>query len=159
MKINYIKGNLLEAPDFLIGHGCNAQGVMGSGVAKYVREKWPNAYEIYHNVCIEEPNNLGGRVIPVNVGNDKYVLNMITQNLYGTDSRKANYEYIYSAFESIKEEVKAEGSLAIPFIGCGLAGGSWHIIKAIIEKVFDDTDISINVYYVDDVEFKRIMES
>lgn len=32
--IQYKTGNLLDTPDSYIVHGCNAQGVMGSGVAK-----------------------------------------------------------------------------------------------------------------------------
>ena len=34
MNIIYKQGDLLECSEQVIVHGCNAQGVMGSGVAK-----------------------------------------------------------------------------------------------------------------------------
>lgn len=33
MKIIYKQGDLLSCPERVILHGCNAQGVMGSGIA------------------------------------------------------------------------------------------------------------------------------
>ena len=39
MKIIYKQGDLLEAEEVVIVHGCNAQGVVGSGVALAIRNK------------------------------------------------------------------------------------------------------------------------
>jgi len=50
MKI--IKGDLLkEFPVNLdaIGHVCNCQGVMGSGIALAIRDKFPTVYTTYKN--------------------------------------------------------------------------------------------------------------
>ena len=47
MNIIYKKGDLLTTDADIIVHGCNCQGVMGSGVAKQIKEKFPNAYTIY----------------------------------------------------------------------------------------------------------------
>ena len=35
----------------VIGHQTNCQGVMGSGIAKIVKEKFPTCYEEYHSLC------------------------------------------------------------------------------------------------------------
>ncbi len=35
--ITYKQGDLMKASETYIAHGCNAQGVMGSGVAKAIR--------------------------------------------------------------------------------------------------------------------------
>ena len=41
LKTAHIKfGNILDAKGIIM-HGCNAQGVMGSGLAKDIRERWP----------------------------------------------------------------------------------------------------------------------
>ncbi len=45
MKINYVNGDLFATDIKTIVHGCNAQGVMGSGVAKSIRENFPKAYD------------------------------------------------------------------------------------------------------------------
>ena len=47
MKIEYRKGDLFQTEIKTIVHGCNAQGVMGSGVAKIIRDKYPKAYDRY----------------------------------------------------------------------------------------------------------------
>ena len=47
MKIIYKKGNLLDAQTDVIAHQVNCQGVMGSGVAKQIKEKWPDVFKQY----------------------------------------------------------------------------------------------------------------
>ena len=39
--VNYVKGNLLESDCDYICHQVNCQGVMNSGIARQIREKWP----------------------------------------------------------------------------------------------------------------------
>ena len=46
-NLNIINDDLLNSPDRIIVHGCNAQGVMGAGVAKAIRTKYPEAYSNY----------------------------------------------------------------------------------------------------------------
>ena len=60
MKIEYRKGDLLKTEIPYIAHGCNAQGVMGSGVAKVIREKWPLAFQVYWEDYIEASNSGSG---------------------------------------------------------------------------------------------------
>ena len=47
MEIIYKNGNLLDAQTAVIAHQVNCQGVMGSGVAKQIRDKWTNVYTAY----------------------------------------------------------------------------------------------------------------
>ena len=42
-------GNLLESDMDYICHQVNCQGRMASGIAKSIREKWPEVYEAYMN--------------------------------------------------------------------------------------------------------------
>jgi O-acetyl-ADP-ribose deacetylase (regulator of RNase III) len=135
MKIIYKKGDVTEASEGVIVHGCNALGVMGSGVAKTIREKFPEAYKSYR----EEHENFGlklGSVYDGGMTNGKRILNAITQGGYGTDKRQVNYESIYKCFETINIEAKAQKvtEIAMPRIGAGLGGGNWRIIETIIEE-------------------------
>ena len=43
--IHYVKGNLLDSDCDYICHQVNCQGVMGSGIAKQIRERWPEVYK------------------------------------------------------------------------------------------------------------------
>jgi len=46
-----IEGDLLNAPFQVIAHQVNCMGVMGAGVAKSLRLKYPGLYESYKEMC------------------------------------------------------------------------------------------------------------
>ena len=47
--IKLIEGNLFNTKANIICHQCNCQGIMGSGVALEVKNRYPKVYESYHN--------------------------------------------------------------------------------------------------------------
>ena len=65
MKIEYITGDLLQTDVKHIIHGCNSKGVMGSGVAKVLREKYPRAYQDYNDVYNNYGLELGDVIVSV----------------------------------------------------------------------------------------------
>lgn len=148
MKIEYLKGNLLDAESGVIAHGCNARGVMGSGVAKYVREKYPGAYEKYNLRCklYTDPKVLMGDVIWYEVPEKEgtlYIANAITQLDFGADGKRyVSYEAVDKAFYTINKAMSDNETLHIPMIGAGLGGGDWDVISSIIEaNVYNARDI------------------
>ena len=54
MSVKYYNGDLLESGCDYICHQVNCQGVMGSGIAKSIREKWPVVFEKY-KVFLDNP--------------------------------------------------------------------------------------------------------
>jgi len=48
--IKIIEGNILNAKEDIICHQVNCKKVMGSGLAKQIRDKYPNVYEEYVNL-------------------------------------------------------------------------------------------------------------
>jgi len=148
MKIEYIKGNILDTDCMLIAHGCNAQGVMGSGVAKVIRGKWPRVYYVYRS-RFETIGLKMGEIIPVYLNSKKWVINCITQKFYGRDPdiTYVDYEAVKMCMIDInKKFAKEKGytSIAMPKIGAGLGGGDWNRISEIIETQL--TDIQPIVY-------------
>lgn len=144
MKIEYIKGDLFSTNVKTILHGCNAQGVMGSGVAKIIREKYPKAYERYRKEY-ERYNSLAmGQVIAVPCGdrqtdpdNFKIIVNAITQEYFGPDGKRyVSYDAVSECLEKVNRfsEVYGITEVAMPQIGAGLGGGDWNVIEAIIES-------------------------
>ena len=47
VMIKIVKGNLLDATEDIIAHQVNCMGVMGSGLAKQIRNKYPEVYANY----------------------------------------------------------------------------------------------------------------
>ena len=135
MKIEYINGDLFSTTCKTILHGCNAQGVMGSGVAKGIRENYPKAYRVYKEKHSRDGLKLGDciKVLDAN----KLIVNGITQQYYGRDGSK------YVSYDAVDEVMRDVNSMhhiygikeiAMPQIGAGLGGGNWKVIEAIIES-------------------------
>lgn len=123
-----------------IVHGCNAQGVMGSGIAKQVRNEFPSAYQKYVEVCKNFKNDwsmLGGLIIPCQVRPDLCIVNAFTQEHFGRDKCYISYKAISGAFEQLAMMADDEQAVVnYPLIGAGLGGGDWAIISNIIEAAF-----------------------
>ena len=115
----------------------NCKGVMGSGLAKQIRTKYPEAYNSYTyfiKQCKEFDEPLLGSVNKVILHDGRILFNMFAQDGYGRDKRYTDY----TAFEHCLEEnrllVPENKTIAIPYlIGCGLGGGDWYIIKGMLE--------------------------
>ena len=134
--VRYVIGDLLEAKQNVIVHGCNAQGVMGSGVARLIRARYPNVYEIYalkHKVFGLDL----GDIIPVATTDGRIVVNAVTQEYFGGDGRRyVDYAAIETCMKKINDRAKDWNAveIAMPRLGAGLGGGDWNVIEDIIIK-------------------------
>lgn len=150
--IKYIEGDLIEIAKEgwvdAIAHGCNCQNVMGAGVAKQIKEHFPEAYEKdteFHQKNLVQLGKVSyayHKVVPL------LICNMYTQDKYGTNKQQVDYNALRSCFYSLNFKMKATFDrpiLAIPRIGAGLGGGDWEIIEALIDIETPD----INVIVVD----------
>lgn len=134
--IRYVKGDLLASNQPVIAHGCNTHGVMGSGIAWQIRQKWPNVYEVYrlrHQVMGLEL----GTILPVRTVDGRTVVNCMTQNNFGrTGEQFVDYDAIERCMAAIDAQAKVwdAAEIGLPFIGAGLGGGDWNIIEKIIVR-------------------------
>jgi len=80
--IKYVRGNLLDAPQPIIVHQVNCQGVMGSGVAKAIRDKYPQAYQAYRSMqeSYTVKSSLLGQAQIVST-NEHAIINLFSQYL------------------------------------------------------------------------------
>lgn len=133
--MNYIKGDLLSVKTGFIIHGCNAQGVMGSGVAKSVRQKYPEAYDKY----VQDINS-GMRLGEVSWYLDKsgvQIGSAITQEFYGRENiRYVSYDAVDNTMSNVffAANWKNNVRVSMPTIGAGLGNGSWEVISEIIKN-------------------------
>lgn len=151
MSVQTIKGDLLLWPQGInvICHVCNAKGKAGAGIAKALREAHPEAFTPYFAAA--ESNELRlGEFIVGKTSDDRRIVHLIGQDSYGTEKRHLNYEALYAGLEHLRnvlEEAGKEGRaymVGVPYgIGCGLAGGTWEIVYAMIEAVFQASPVPI----------------
>ena len=136
MKIQYKVGDLIKSvhTDAII-HGCNAQGKMGSGFAKSLRDVYPEIFLPYAKEC--KAREMLGKNIPVHF-QDMSIINAVTQQYYG---RNPHFKYVdYLAVRqcfnaaNITCDQHMYKTLNMPLIGAGLANGDWKIISGIVES-------------------------
>lgn len=137
-------GNLLNTECKYICHQVNTQGVMGSGVAKYIKVRYPYNYLRYHNMCCQyNSNDLLGSVLFIQEDDGKTICNMFSQNEYGYDGKiYTSYEAFEKCLEQIKMYCPKGSSIAFPWkVACVRGGADWSKIRPIIEEVLADYDI------------------
>lgn len=158
--INSTYGNVLDVSKGIIVHGCNCQGVMGSGIALEVKNRFPEAFKVYRQQYEAGDAELG-TVTFVEVSDDKFIVNALTQNLYGVDNanfadgRLTSYDAVSECFVKVAKLAnhlnthRADNGpfhVYFPKIGAVRGGGNWEIIKSIIDEMVPDS-IAQKVYY------------
>lgn len=140
LTINHFTGSVLDSDAPIIAHQVNCIGVMGAGVAKCIRKKYPDIMTTYSRWCKTYGSNLLGMVLDYPTDNNQIIANCFAQDKTGSD-RQTNYEAFYNCLVNLKKAVDYYGfehRIAFPYkIGCGLGGGDWSIILAMIKSVFD----------------------
>lgn len=147
--IHNVKGNLLESNCDYICHQVNCQGVMDSGIARQIREKWPEVYDAYkgwYEACsADSPDGhayryMMGNYLIVPISMDKNIINMASQNRCGYDGlRYTSYDAFELCLQHIKDSIPKKCSIGFPKgIGCGLGGGDWKIVSALIWAVLGE---------------------
>ena len=136
----YENGDVTKYPVFC--HQVNCKGVMGSGLAKQIHEKFPAVYTEYKELCDEWNSECLGHIQVVeNLGlNNQVCVNMFAQENYGRNEQHTDY----IAFKSCLREMIArlcvdedynDMVIAFPYgIGCGLGGGCWNTIREFLES-------------------------
>tara|TARA_R110000772_G_scaffold204850_1_gene315066 strand:- start:40 stop:534 length:495 start_codon:yes stop_codon:yes gene_type:complete len=155
-NIELIHGNLLDFPndvDF-IAHSCNTQNIMGGGIAKQIKDRYPMAYEADLHAMHEDEVGLGSYSFAwTDATQSKGIYNMYTQDEIGA-KRSVNYEGFYCALNKVADHIEwqskhecEEKVLGLPYgISSGLAGGSSRVIGSMIHDIL--VDRSFKTYIV-----------
>ncbi|EON7973337.1 hypothetical protein GNZ01_06515 [Escherichia coli] len=120
----------------IIAHGCNAQGKMGSGFAKELRNRYPMAYDDYKAYEKEMGFLRIGQIAYSAINDNLIIANCITQKMYGNDGAKyVSYDAIDDVFKHLNYFCKVDRDVHVHFpkIGADLGGGNWNVIKEIID--------------------------
>lgn len=141
MKLIEVKGDLfikenMQDKNIYLAHCISRDCEMGLGIAKTFDKKFPNM-----------KNTLKNRVTNLTVCAlyDDKVFNLITKNKYW---QKPTYISLENSLKDMATSCKLFNIkiLAIPRIACGLDKLNWNRVKAMVEDIFKDIDITIYVY-------------
>lgn len=154
--INYVQGDATQPvpPTGFIVHVNNDQGGWGSGFVVAVSERWPWPEMQYRQWHRDGFSNMGrpfelGEVAYVTVGANLYVANMIAQHSYSRPGEPAiRYDALERCLTQVASKAQDHGNAPVhmPRIGCGLAGGDWDEVEAIVIKTLVNNGIPVTVY-------------
>lgn len=144
----------------LICHVVNDLGLMGSGVAKALLDKWPTVKSEYVKWHKSGRNFELGNIQAVKVGEGLAVINMIGQR----DIKPINgippvrYGALRRCCKKVADiALKYNATVNVPYkMGSDLAGGEWSEVENILIEEFANKDIEVVVYDVFDKRSKGL---
>jgi hypothetical protein len=138
--------DILEAPRGILCQQCNCKGVMGAGLAKAYRDKWPRVYKHYSNAFLAGQLKLGKiQLVTVDERAPIIVANIMGQYDYGRE--KKQYTHLHSVEIALKKVKyfrdtfqRAPGlNIYIPYkMGCSLGGAKWEDMLEILNRIVPD---------------------
>ena len=155
-KIDIIEGDIFDSCADVILHQVNCQGVMGSGIARQVKQRYPAVFKAYKSVCDEakktgSTKQLLGTILACektnsltqNLIDNQIIVNLFAQDRYGTDKCYTDYDALKECLKRVNSEFEGL-RVGIPYhMSCGRAGGDWDIV----DKIIKDTLVWCDVTY------------
>lgn len=153
-QIKYLVGDATQPIDAgthenFIVHVCNDVGAWGAGFTRSIDLLSPRPRESYRDAIKQtKPYSLGAMSL-AKVTPELFVANMIAQRGLPTRAKRVVIDYL-----ALEKCLGAVASLAadwgaschMPRIGCGIAGGDWHTVEAIILRTLCASGVKVFVY-------------
>ena len=145
-----IKGDLLELFDNgefdIIVHGCNCVNTMGAGIAKQIKEKYPEVYyaDMYYPLDFGIARLGNGNLVPIKKNNyEKYIANCYTQIYPGPNANLIAIRMCLIKLANSLEDNYYCYKIGLPLIGCGIGGLKFEDVKPIIQEELKDSDVTV----------------
>lgn len=162
-----IKGDLLEGDWDVAFHCANVHCTMGSGVAYFLRKKWPAVYDADLETEKVPPDDKLGNYTYAGVDHNKTVFNLYGQVGIGNDGtvigRNCQYDHLYNAMFRACDHICAfreNVQIGIPkYMACCRAGGNWKIVSAMLESLEEDFPVEFVIYDIENDEADNYVAS
>ncbi len=130
--------DIRDVNDGIIIHQVNCRGVMGAGVAKAIRNKWPRVYIEYKRLCDSQPAEmLLGKAQAVPVSERVIVVNLFSQLDFGRDPDRVYTEEqkLVDGIQKVCQQYPDRRVFIPRGIGCGPGGSKWYQIEPQLEGI------------------------
>ena len=132
-------------------HQCNAQNVMGKGIAKAISTAYPEVARADNATKAGDRAKLGTYTY-ARVKESVVIANAYSQYNYGwlnpldSNGRQTDYEALRKSLTAIRDDFTGRSTHPVIFyvplmIGAGNAKGNYNIIRPIVEEIFKDHDL------------------
>lgn len=135
--IETVEGDLFEAKAEVLVNAVNCDGVMGKGIAKTFKDRYPQMFWEYREACLKgklQPGGIWTWANPDYLVFPAYILNMTTKRHWHDKSRR---EWVTHGLCHPAYRVKELGvkTVAMPAVGCGLGGLRWQDMEPHIHRI------------------------
>ncbi len=144
--IKFVDGNILDDESDALVNPVNCVGVMGKGLAKQFKERFPDNFEAYQRYCASKALQPGGVHAFYNQATEQMIFNAATK---GDWREHSNIQDITKVVLNLAHKIKAHRitSIAIPQLGCGLGGLKWEYVRPLLLVAFqENTDVVARIY-------------
>lgn len=145
------EGDLLNSPCNIIMHQCNTMKTMGAGIAKQIKQRYPEAYRADVRFMMGlSPQSKLGHFSWAQAEDGRFIVNLYGQLRYGRERRHTDYPALQSALQQAFAWVR--NNFTNPIVGlpkgmgCNNAGGDWQIVYDIIETVAKMHQVQVHIY-------------
>lgn len=140
------KGDILTTRAEALVNTVNCVGVMGKGLARQVREAFPEVDRAYREDCLRGCYQPGGVRAYKTMPGSFWIVNLATKNHWRHPSR---IEWIRTGLKNLLDFIRQHQikSVAIPPIGCGNGGLDWAEVKPLILETFrGEEEVRVEVW-------------
>ena len=166
--ITDVQSDIFDVKCDAIIHQANCFHTMGSGIAAFIREKFPEAYIADCETKRGDPEKIGtfsfAKVQNPEYPNVKVIVNLYSQFDFNGNYRCTRYDALTDGLTALRDKMRSKANgklrtLAIPFrIGSNRGGGDWRVVRAIIESVFGD-EKDFNVLICDNPALREQLQN
>jgi O-acetyl-ADP-ribose deacetylase (regulator of RNase III) len=139
----YHRTSIFESPAQTLVNTVNCVGVMGKGIAAEFRDRYPDMFRAYKDICAKKLLEPG--MLWVWKANDRWILNFPTKRHWRHPSK---VEWIDAGLRKFVAEYERRGitDISFPRLGCGNGGLNWDDVRPIMDSYLAPLPITIYVH-------------
>lgn len=141
--IKYVSGNIFNSEADVIVNPVNTYGVMGKGLAKQFKDRYPKMFKIYYTACKEKDFSIGQLML---ISEKDHRILLFPTKKHWKD--KSKLEYIKEGLDKFVDNYERLNikSIAFPKIGCGLGGLDWADVNFALNYYLGNRDLDVYIY-------------
>lgn len=135
--------NIFKSKTDAIVNTVNCVGVMGAGLAKEFRKRYPEMFKDYRKKC--EDNKIEIGKLSVFKTLDRLIINFPTKKHWKNNSR---LEWIEAGLKYFVKNYKKWNitSVAFPQLGTSHGKLDWNDVRALMENYLNSLDINVEIF-------------
>ncbi|MBZ9818936.1 macro domain-containing protein [Mesorhizobium sp. CA4] len=144
--ITFLESSVFESPAQTLVNTVNTVGVMGKGIAKEFKSRYPRMFREYRGLCEAHAFQVGN--LHLWRSDTRWVLNFPTKTTWKLPSKM---EYIERGLRKFVATYKDLGitSVSFPPLGCGNGNLNWDDVRPLMESHLAQVSIPV---YIHDVQ-------